>query len=424
MNDTLEEAVKKYALPFESDADLLPLLEAIGDAKIVLLGEASHGTSEFYTIRAKLSKMLIEQKGFSAITVEGDWPSAQHVNRYIKGYDAVQKTTQEILKAFSRWPTWMWANEEIATFVDWLKKHNNNKNPGHKVGFYGIDMYSLWESIEEIIHYLTETNPTGADLELARKAFSCFEPFNGLPEHYAISTAHFSQVCIDEVSHLLSSIRSHKNLYIDNQESNLNLKMNALVTKNAEEYYRAMLQDNARSWNIRDEHMVEAIHEVRNQYGEDSKIIVWEHNTHIGDARATTMQEDGMLNVGQLLREQFQQEEIYAVGLGTHQGTVIAAKKWGEPFEKIEVPPAREHSWEDLLHNTGAVDKLFIFNEENRKHFAPWIGHRAIGVVYNPEFEAFGNYVPTQIGNRYDAFIFIDQTNALKPLEVEETVTP
>lgn len=424
MNDTLEEAVKKYALPFESDADPLPLLEAIGDAKIVLLGEASHGTSEFYTVRAKLSKMLIEQKGFSAIAVEGDWPSAQHVNRYIKGYDALQKTTQEILKAFSRWPTWMWANEEIATFVDWLKKHNNNKNPDHKVGFYGIDMYSLWESIEEIIHYLTETNPTGADLELARKAFSCFEPFNGLPEHYAISTAHFSQVCIDEVSHLLSSIRSHKDLYIDNQESNLNLKMNALVTKNAEEYYRAMLQDNARSWNIRDEHMVEAIHEVRSQYGEDSKIIVWEHNTHIGDARATTMQEDGMLNVGQLLREQFQQEEIYAVGLGTHRGTVIAAEKWGEPFEKKGVPPAREHSWEDLLHNTGAVDKLFIFNEENRKHFTPWIGHRAIGVVYNPEFEAYGNYVPTQIGNRYDAFIFIDQTNALKPLEVEETVTP
>lgn len=424
MNDTLEEAVKKYALPFESDADLLPLLEAIGDAKIVLLGEASHGTSEFYTVRAKLSKMLIEQKGFSAIAIEGDWPSAQHVNRYIKGYDAVQKTTQEILKSFSRWPTWMWANEEIATFVDWLKKHNSNKTPDQKAGFYGIDMYSLWESIEEIIHYLTKTNPTGADLELARKAFSCFEPFNGLPEHYAISTAHFSQVCIDEVTHLLSSIRSHKNLYTDDQESNLNLKMNALVAKNAEEYYRAMLQDNARSWNIRDEHMVEAIHEVRSQYGDDSKIIVWEHNTHIGDARATTMQEDGMLNVGQLLREQFQQEEVYAVGFGTHRGTVIAAEKWGVPYEKIDVPPAREHSWEDLLHNTGAVDKLFIFNEENRKHFTPWIGHRAIGVVYNPEFEAYGNYVPTQIGNRYDAFIFIDQTKALKPLEVEKTVMP
>ena len=424
MNDTLEEAVKKYALPFESDADLLPLLEAIGDAKIVLLGEASHGTSEFYTVRAKLSKMLIEQKGFSAIAVEGDWPAAQHVNRHIKGYDEVQKTTPEVLKAFNRWPTWMWANEEIAAFIDWLKMHNSNKNSDHKVGFYGIDLYSLWESIEDIIHYLTESNPTGVDLELAHKAFSCFEPFNGLPEHYAISTAHFPQACIDEVSNLLASIRLHKDHYKDDQEGNLNVKMNALVAKHAEEYYRAMLQDNARSWNIRDEHMVEAIHEVRNQYGEDSKIIVWEHNTHIGDARATTMQEDGMLNVGQLLRENYQQGEIYAVGFGTHRGTVIAAEKWGIPYEKIEVPPARQHSWEDLLHNTSATDKLFIFNEENRKHFACWIGHRAIGVVYNPEFEAYGNYVPTQIGNRYDAFIFIDQTKALQPLEVEETVTP
>ncbi len=423
MNYTLEEAVRKYALPFKTDDDFAQILEAIGDAKIVLLGEASHGTSEFYTVRAKLSKMLIEQKGFTAIAVEGDWPSSQNVNRYIKGYGDEKKTAPDVLKAFSRWPTWMWANEEIAEFIDWLKMYNGNKIPDQKVGFYGIDMYSLWESIEEILHYLSETNPTGGDLELARKAFSCFEPFNGLPEHYAISTAHFSQVCIDEVSNLLSSIRSHKDHYKDDQESDLNLNMNALVAKNAEEYYRAMLQDNARSWNIRDEHMVEAINEVRNHYGEDAKIIVWEHNTHIGDARATTMQDDGMLNVGQLLREQYNEGEVYAVGFGTHRGTVIAADKWGVPFEKIEVPPARQHSWEDLLHNAGAFDKLFIFNEDNRKHFASWIGHRAIGVVYNPEFEAYGNYVPTQIGNRYDAFIFIDQTKALKPLVMEETVT-
>lgn len=423
MSDTLEEAVKKYALPFESDADLLPLLEAIGDAKIVLLGESSHGTSEFYTVRAKLSKMLIEQKGFSAIAVEGDWPSAQYVNRYIKGVDAVQKTTPEVLKVFSRWPTWMWANEEIAELIDWLKKYNDGTIENHKIGFYGIDLYSLWESIEEIIRHLTENNPAGVDLELAHKAFSCFEPFNGLPEHYAISTAHFPQSCIDEVSQLLASIRSHKEHYKGDNEAKLNLKMNALVAKHAEEYYRAMLQDNALSWNIRDEHMVETIQEVRNHYGEDSKIIVWEHNTHIGDARATTMLEDGMLNVGQLLREHYQLGEVYAVGFGTHRGTVIAAEKWGDPYKKIDVPPARQHSWEDLLHKTSAADKLFIFNEEIRKHFAWWIGHRAIGVVYNPEFEAYGNYVPTQIGNRYDAFIFIDQTKALKPLEEEDTVT-
>ncbi|MER2089307.1 MAG: erythromycin esterase family protein [Sporosarcina sp.] len=417
---TLEEAVVNYALPISSDDDFASLLEAIGDAKIVLLGEASHGTSEFYTVRAKLSKMLIEQKGFSAIAVEGDWPSAQHVNRFIKGHGHQRETGREVLKAFERWPTWMWANEEIAEFIDWLKKYNDYKDSDQKVGFYGIDIYSLWESMEEIIRYLTESNPEGADLKLAKKAFSCFEPFNGMPDHYAMSTAHFSQVCIEEVSNLLSSIRSHKKHYEDEQESNLNLKVNALITKNAEEYYRTMLQDNALSWNIRDEHMVEALKEVKAYYGEDAKIIVWEHNTHIGDARATTMKDDGMTNVGQLLREQYKKDEVYAVGFGTHQGTVIAAGEWGAPFEVINVPPARQHSWEDLLHSTGAFDKLFIFNDESRKYFTSWIGHRAIGVVYNPEYEAFGNYVPSQMGNRYDAFIYIDQTKALTPLKLKE----
>jgi erythromycin esterase-like protein len=419
---TLEEAIKNYALPFESDDDFTPILEAIGNAKIVLLGEASHGTSEFYTVRAKLSKLLIEQKGFSAIAVEGDWPSSQHVNRYIKGYGEGKETVQQVLNAFRRWPTWMWANEEIVELIDWLKIHNDNRSSDQKVGFYGIDMYSLWESMEEIIRYLTNSNPAGADLELAKKAFSCFEPFNGMPDHYAISTAHFSQVCIDEVSNLLLSIRSHKKFYEDADETHLNLKVNALIAKNAEHYYRTMLQDNELSWNIRDEHMVEAINEVKNYYGEDAKIIVWEHNTHIGDARATTMQEDGMLNVGQLLREQYKKEDVYAVGFGTHQGTVIAAEEWGVPFKVINVPPARQHSWEDLLHKTGAFDKLFIFNDENRKHFVGWIGHRAIGVVYNPKYESYGNYVPSQMGNRYDAFIFIDQTKALSPLELKETM--
>jgi erythromycin esterase-like protein len=420
MKDTLEDAIQRYALPFESDADLTPLLEAIGDAKIVMLGEASHGTSEFYSVRVKLSKLLIEQKGFSSIAVEGDWPSAQHVNRYVKGYTTEQQEAREVLQAFGRWPTWMWANEEIAEFIDWLKMNNTSRSPEQRVGFYGIDLYSLWESIDEIIRYLTNTNPAGADLELAKKAFSCFEPFNGLPEHYAISTAHFSQACIDEVSKLLASIRSHHKFYEDEQESDLNLKMNALVAKNAEDYYRAMLQDNARSWNIRDEHMVEAINEIRHYHGEETKIIVWEHNTHIGDARATTMQDDGMLNVGQLLREQHKPEDTFAVGFGTHRGTVIAAEKWGLPFEIIDVPPARQHSWEDLVHKAGAHDKLYIFNDENRNSFTSWVGHRAIGVVYNPEFEAFGNYVPSQISKRYDAFIHIDQTKALTPIEAKD----
>lgn len=415
MTISITKAIQNHSIPFESEDDLNAIIDAIGDAKIVLLGEASHGTSEFYTVRAEISKRLIKEKGFTVIAVEGDWPSSRQVNRYIKGYEDEKKTPREILKAFDRWPSWMWANEEVADLVDWLKSHND-QTANQKVGFYGIDLYSLWESMEEVLHYLTEADPTVADFELAKKVVDCFEPFNRLPEHYAISTAHFPQVCTAEVEALYSSIRTNEELYPVDYEQRLNLKMNALVTKNAEEYYRTSVKSNARSWNVRDEHMVEAINEVRKFHGNDVKIIVWEHNTHIGDARATTMKDEGMVNVGQLLREQNDEKDIYAIGFGTHRGTVIAGDKWGEPFEVMAVPPAKKDSWEDCLHNAGAFNKLLIFNDQIRESFTKWIGHRAIGVVYNPEYEAYGNYVPSIIGKRYDAFIFIDETKALTPL--------
>ncbi|WP_255472940.1 erythromycin esterase family protein [Planomicrobium sp. CPCC 101079] len=420
MSQPLEESVKKYAQPFQSPQDLTPLLDAIGDAKIVMLGEASHGTSEFYTVRAELSKRLIQEKGFTLIAVEGDWPSSQQVNRYIRGYSSNGKSSEEVLQAFKRWPTWMWANEEIADFTRWLKNYNENNE--QQVGFYGIDVYSLWESMEEVVQYLTDTNPAGGDLDLAKKAFSCFEPFNRQPEKYAISTANFTEVCVDEVSKLLSSLRSNEEQYKDDQESDLNLEINALVAKNAEDYYRAMVRSGEISWNIRDEHMVEAINEVRDYHGPDAKIIIWEHNTHIGDARATDMRRDGMLNVGQVLREQNRPQDVFAVGFGTYRGTVIASDSWGAPYERMSVPPARIHSWEEILHRSGAHDKFLVFNQESRLLFEDWVGHRAIGVVYNPDFEAYGNYVQSKISQRYDAFIFIDETKALTPLEVENPI--
>ena len=420
MEQSLEEAVRMYAQPFDSAADLSPIIDAIGDAKIVMLGEASHGTSEFYTVRAELSKRLIQEKGFSLIAVEGDWPSAQQVNRFIKGYGNTGKTAHEVLQAFTRWPTWMWANEEIADFIEWLREHNGQNDV--KTGFYGIDIYSLWESMDEVVHYLTHTNPAGADLELAKKAFSCFEPFNREPEGYAISSANFSTVCVDEVSKLLASIRANEQHYRDEQESGLNLEINALVTKNAEDYYRAMVKSGEISWNIRDEHMVEAINEVRDYHGKDAKIIIWEHNTHIGDARATDMRNDGMLNVGQVLREQNRPEDVFAVGFGTYEGTVIASQAWGVPHKVMQVPPARVNSWEEILHRTGAHNKYVLFDSDNFSLFDRWSGHRAIGVVYNPEHEAYGNYVPSRIASRYDAFVFIDQTKALAPLEVKNPI--
>lgn len=420
MEQSLEEAVRIHAKPFGSPADLAPILEAIGNAKIVMLGEASHGTSEFYTVRAELSKRLIQEKGFSLIAVEGDWPSSHQVNRFIKGYGHEGKTAHEVLQAFSRWPNWMWANEEIADFIVWLKEHNTQSDA--KTGFYGIDIYSLWESMDEIVHHLTHTDPDGGDLELAKAAFSCFEPFNRKSDSYSIASANFSAACVDEVSKLLASIRSNQEHYQDEQEGDLNLGINALVAKNAEDYYRSVMKSGEISWNIRDEHMVEAINEVRDYHGEDAKIIIWEHNTHIGDARATDMRNDGMLNVGQVLREQNRPEDVFAVGFGTYQGTVIASEAWGIPHEVMEVPPARTNSWEEILHRTGAHDKYLIFDSDNFSAFDRWTGHRAIGVVYNPEHEAYGNYVPSRISRRYDAFIFINETKALDPVPVKHTI--
>ena len=414
MTKKLIQAISQHSLPL-NDATLNKIVETIGDAKIVMIGEASHGTSEFYTIRAELSKKLIEQQGFQLIAVEGDWPSTQAVNRYVKGYSVEGATSKDVLmKAFHRWPTWMWSNEEVATFTEWLKEFNINRE--EKIGFYGIDLYSLFESIDEVLKFLSNNPKHQVDLEHAKKAFTCFEPYNRMPEHYALSAAHFSDECISEVASLLRSLRNHKEQYSSKEEEDLNVIMNALVAKNAESYYREMMSDE-KSWNTRDYHMVEAIHELHKYYGEETKIIVWEHNTHIGDASETSMKNEELINVGQVIREQYGKENTYAIGFGTYAGTVIAADRWGDPFEIIKVPPAKLSKWEGQLHAASPEDKVLLFNDENRTLFNDWIGHRAIGVVYNPEFEAYGNYVPSRVGSRYDAFIYIDQTTALHPLQ-------
>ncbi|WP_422122033.1 erythromycin esterase family protein [Planococcus sp. X10-3] len=415
MDITLEEAIRKFAQPIKDPDDLNPLVEAVGDAKIVLLGESTHGTSEFYQWRAEFSQKLINEKGFSLIAVEGDWPSAYQIHRYINNYAATNENARNVLaQSFTRWPTWMWANAEVAEFIDWLKRYNAAKKK--PIGFYGIDVYSLWESMEEVVFYLNDVDPIGGDAELARQAFACFDPSNRDPEKYAVSYATFSASCIDEVTRLLAAMRSNAANYSQVEEADLNLQINSLVAKNAEQYYRAMVQSGEESWNIRDRHMAETVNELRKYHGADARIIIWEHNTHIGDARATDMKNDKMINVGQLLREQNPPEDVYAIGFGTYEGTVIAAKEWDAPYEEMVLPPGEKNSWENLLHKTGAYDKLLIFDDSNRHLFDRWIGHRAVGVVYHPEWESHGNYVPSMISQRYDAFLFFDRTNALKPL--------
>lgn len=412
------EAIKEYSIPVKTSNDFDPLLEEIKEQNYVLLGEASHGTSEFYQIRAELTKKLIEEKGFTFIAVEGDWPACQNINRFIKGYDFTDLSAEDVLRnSFDRWPTWMWANEEMIELVDWLKDYNSKQPKVHQVGFYGIDIYSLWDSIDEVLKYLTKTN--SPELEHAKKAFACFEPFNRQPEKYGVSAALYHEGCRDEVIKLLTKINENKSHYIDQYESNLNLGVNTLIMANAENYYKTMITDDNESWNLRDRHMVEVIKTINLYNQGNAKGIIWEHNTHVGDARATDMKDEGLVNVGQLIREQCGEENIYIIGFGTHRGTVISADQWGSKLEQKIVPPAQSGSWEDLFHLVGSHDKILIFTEENKDLFHYRLGHRAIGVVYNPYYEHYGNYVPTVLSQRYNAFIYVNHSNALHPLKIE-----
>lgn len=395
--------------------DLDALVQAIGDADFVLLGEASHGTAELYTWRAELSKKLIAEKGFSFIAVEGDWPSCYTLNRYVKQYVGSASNAREALRNYTRWPTWMWANEEILQFTQWLYDYNKLQLVKNKVGFYGIDVYSLWESIDEILKHLEKTG--SPELDAARKAFACFDPYGREPQNYGVSAAFLSESCEEEVVKLLDNLQTRRQRSDNGDEALLSDELNALVAVNAERYFRSMVRGGPDSWNVRDHHMVEALERIKSYHGQAAKAIVWEHNTHIGDARATDMNADGMINVGQLVREKYGEERVYVVGFGTHRGTVTASDRWGGEIKTMKVPDAQQNSWEDIMHRAGAFDKMLLFDREESLFVEP-VGHRAIGVVYNSWHDR-GNYVPSIISQRYDAFIYIDESHALLPLKQE-----
>ena len=397
--------------------DLDPLLDQIGDAKYVLLGEASHGTHEYYTWRTAISKRLIQEKGFTFIAVEGDWPDCYRINRFVKGHSDAGSKALEVLKEFRRWPTWMWANWETAALIEWIHQFNNSRPRQNKVGFYGLDLYSLWESMDVIVNYLKKEDPKAASLAI--DALRCFEPYEE-GQDYAQAMLHLSSSCTEEVLRLLKAVKKRSYQYDHDGEASLNAEMNARVIANAEEYYRSMISFRGESWNLRDSHMVETLNALMKYHGKTAKAIVWEHNTHIGDARFTDMHGDGMHNVGQLVREQHNDgKEVYIVGFASYQGSVIAGKMWGCPMEEMIVPPATKGSIEEILHSHSAEDKLMLSNSRNlKKRFEKYMGHRAIGVVYDPENEQ-GNYVPTLLTSRYDALIYIDETEALHPLHLK-----
>ncbi len=412
------EHIRKFSRTLESKNDLAPLFDRIGDARIVMLGEASHGTHEFYTWRSYITTKLIKEKGFNFIAVEGDWPDCYRLNRFIKNYRDAGENSRAVLKEIRRWPTWMWANWEIVELTGWLFEYNKLLPLYKKIGFYGLDVYSLWESMESILNYLQKVDPNA--LKTALEAYRCFEPYRkDEGQSYARASQFVPALCKSEVTDLLKKIQTRILQYDGDFENVFSTEQNALIAVNAEKYYRAMIEGGPHSWNVRDRHMADTLDRLLQFHGKDSKAIVWEHNTHIGDARATDMAEEGMYNIGELARLTHHEKGVVLVGFGTYAGTVIAGRSWGAKMERLQIPPAKKGSWEYLLHQAAGENKLLIMDDfMNDAFMENYFGHRAIGVVYNPEYEKYGNYVPSILPLRYDAFIFLNETKALHPLHI------
>jgi erythromycin esterase-like protein len=414
--DLAVEELRTTARELDHPDDLDYLVDRFGDRKYVFLGEASHGTSEYYRWRARLTARLIEEKDFSFVAVEGDWTDCYEVNRYVKGLEDSHQTIRAVLDTFDRWPEWMWANWETLEFLDWLEIHNQGIPEDDRVGFYGLDVYSLFESMEAVIEYLDDIDPDAA--AEAKAAYRCFEPYGEDAQEYARAIRMVPETCEAEVIEILTRLRENIEEYDDSRDDYFNAEQNALVAKNAEQYYREMVRGDVDSWNIRDRHMAETLDRLQDHHGADSKGIVWAHNTHIGDARATDMEARGRLNIGQIVRQRDGKENIALVGMGSYQGGVIAASSWGAPMEEMTVPPAQEGSYEHVFHQVDGSDHLLLTEDlPADPALARSRGNRAIGVVYHPARES-GNYVPTNLPERYDAFVHFDETSALHPLEI------
>jgi len=429
MSDTtlsiVTDLVREAAHPLTGSAtDYDSLLELIGDASFVLLGEASHGTHEFYRERAKVAQRLIREKGFNAIAIEGDWPDAYRVNRYVQG-DNVDPDAVQALSGFKRFPAWMWRNADILDFVGWLRSFNDVLEPPKAVGFYGLDVYSLHASMERVLRYLDEIDPEAA--HRARLRYACFDSFGDDPQTYGYAAGlGLRPSCEAEaVSQLVdlqhSALRYARMDGLVALERFFNAEQNAHVVKDAEEYYRTMFHESVSSWNLRDRHMMETL-DALDEYFEfqrpTSRIVVWAHNSHVGDARATQMGRAGEWNIGQLIREKYG-DECRNIGFTTYTGTVTAASEWDGPAERKQVRPARVDSYEGLFHQVGIP--AFSLNLKDDSHIFNGLREpmleRAIGVVYRPESELASHYFPASLSGQFDAIIHFDQTRAVEPLE-------
>lgn len=427
------DQIVDLAIPLSDPGDLDALLARVGDARVVMIGEASHGTHEFYQRRAALTRRLIDECGFSFVAVEGDWPDCDRVDASVRRRATAPEDPRQALSDFSRWPTWMWANEEVSDFCRWLRGYNATRDEPDRVGFHGLDVYSLWESLRAILAHLREHDPQRVPVAL--RACHCFDPHGDDPQQYALATRFVPEGCEREVVDLLTALRqrdgqSLADPAVDGERwARFAAWQNAEVVAGAERYYRAMVRGGRESWNIRDQHMDDTLARLLAYYGPHARAVVWAHNTHIGDARGTDMADLGEINIGQLARQRYGDDQVVLIGLGTHHGTVVAGEAWGAPMREMTVPPARRGSLEEALHAAAPEQALFVFPPSAPLELlTDVIEHRAIGVVYHPDREAWRNYVPTVLGRRYDAFIWCDQTRGVLPLATsggrpEETQT-
>jgi erythromycin esterase-like protein len=396
--------------------DYGPLLARSAGARYVLLGEASHGTDEFYRERAEITKRLIAEQGFTAVAAEADWPDAYRVNRYVRG-ETDDPNPEEALTDFRRFPAWMWRNTQVVEFLAWLRRWNDALPPAApKVGFYGLDLYSLYTSMEAVVAYLEEIDPEAA--ERARQRYSCFDHFGADPQVYAYATASGAEPCEQETVEQLLELRqlaaeATAKGQLD-EDRHFYAEQNARLVVNAEEYYRSVFRGGAPSWNLRDRHMAETLDElVRHleQTQGPTKVAIWAHNSHVGDARATEMAERGELNVGELVREQHG-DAVLTVGFTTYAGTVTAAANWGAPAERKRVRPALAGSWELLFHDTAVPHFIVQTGALDGQRL-----ERAIGVIYRPDTERISHYFRATLAGQFDTVIHLDETHAVEPLE-------
>jgi erythromycin esterase-like protein len=420
-------AIRAAAIPLGGGRrDYDELLDLVGDARFVLLGEATHGTHEFYEERARITQRLIEEKGFHAVAVEADWPDAYRVNRYVRG-QSDDADADAALSGFERFPSWMWRNTDVSAFVDWLREHNAKQAGGKAVGFYGLDLYSLFTSLREVLAYLDKVDPQAA--KIARERYACFDHYYEDSQHYGYSAnLDLSASCEEGVIEQLNQMqrRAYEYSQRDGSEDGFfYAQQNARLVKNAEEYYRTMFRGRVSSWNLRDSHMaetLEALAQHLSRHGEPARIVVWEHNSHIGDARATEVGQLGEWNVGELARKAYD-GQTRLIGFSTYEGFVTAASEWDGPAEHKRVRPGMPGSYEELLHETGIERFLLPLSGNNagdspaREALMQRRLERAIGVIYLPRTERQSHYFSAQMAVQFDAVIHIDRTTAVTPLD-------